>query len=490
MAIHAASKPGLRGYPGPAGGRSALVDPPPEWRGTSVQVCGLWPFAAGAGTPMVGVPVGRVLDTGSTLCMDPISWFERANLIHNPSLMILGKPGLGKSSLSRRLALGLAAYGVIPMALGDLKPDYRDLIQALGGQIVRLGRGQGSLNILDPGESAGAAAKLSGADRDRLLAQSRGRRLNIVSALITILRGTPVVDRERTVLHTALRLLEERHDGVPVLPDLIRILDQGPDELRTVVLARGDEGRYRDAVDPLQVSLLGLLDGPMGNSFSRHTTDPIRLDSTGGVCIDISGIDETDRELQAAVLLACWSDGFGAIEASHALADAGLGPQRHFLVILDELWRVLRSGTGLVDRIDGLTRLNRQQGVGQILISHTMNDLVALPTEEDRAKARGFAERSGMVACFGLPEAEMPALTQVVRMSEREQRVVVDWSTPPSWHPSTGLESEPPGLGMALLKVGGRPGLAFRVDLTRSERAVGDTNKRWANTYSAGRAAV
>jgi hypothetical protein len=482
--VHKAAKPGPRGYPGPGGGHAALVEALPEWRGTSVQVCGLWPFAAGAGTPMTGVPVGRVLDTGSTLCMDPISWFERANLIHNPSMMILGKPGLGKSSLSRRLALGLAGYGVIPMALGDLKPDYADLIGALGGQIVKLGRGQGALNILDPGETASAAALLSGQDREQLLAQSRGRRLNIVSALVTILRGSPVVDRERTILHTALRLLEERHDGVPVLPDLIKVLDEGPEVLRNIVLARGDDVRYRTAVDPLQVSLMGLLDGPMGDSFSRHTTNPIRLDNAGGVCIDISGIDDTDRELQAAVLLACWSDGFGAIEAAHALSDAGLAPQRHFLVILDELWRVLRAGTGLVDRVDALTRLNRQQGVGQLLITHTMADLVALADEADRTKARGFAERAGMVVCAGLPEAEMPALTQVVRMSAREQRLIVDWSTPPSWHPSVGTEAEPPGRGKFLLKVGGRPGIGFRVDLTDAERMVGDTNKRWGNSVS------
>jgi hypothetical protein len=480
-----ARKAGLRGFPGPGGGRAALVDPLPEWRGTSVQVCGLWPFAAGSGTPMIGVPVGRVLDTGSTLCMDPISWFERANLIHNPSMMILGKPGLGKSSLARRLVLGLAGYGVVPMVLGDLKPDYTDLIRALGGQIVRLGRGQGSLNILDPGETASAAARLSGSDRDRLLAQSRGRRLNIVSALIEILRGTPVVDRERTVLHTALHLLEERHTGIPpVLPDLIRVLEQGADELRTAVLARGDERRYREAVDPLQMSLMGLLDGPMGASFSRQTTDPIRLDSPGGVCIDISGIDDTDSDLQAAVLLSCWSEGFGAIEARQALTDAGLATQLHVLAVLDELWRVLRASVGMVDRVDAATRLDRQLGVGLLEITHTLSDMLALKREEDRIKAAGFAERTGIMVCAGLPEAEMGALTQVVRLSKREQRLIVDWSTPPSW--STGAQSEPPGRGRFLAKVGGRPGIGFRVDLTQAELRVGDTNKKWANAYDLG----
>ncbi|MEU4824134.1 ATP-binding protein [Actinomadura citrea] len=475
-------KPGFRGFSRRGGGRASYVEMPSEWRGTTVQVCGLWPFGAGSGTPMVGVPLGRELTTGAALCCDPISWFQRASLIHNPSALVLGKPGLGKSTLIRRMVVGLVGQGVFPMVLGDLKPDYVDLVRAMGGQIIKLGRGLGSLNVLDPGATAGAAARLPEAARTKLVADAHGRRLNMVSALLTLLRGGPIADTERTVLNAALRVLDERHRGVPVLPDLIKVIDDGPERLRAVTLARGDEARYRAAVDPLHASLLGVLDGPMGETFAHQTTTAIELDNPGGVCIDISGIDDADAELQAAVLLACWSDGFGSIEAAHALADEGLEPQRHFFVVLDELWRVLRSGRGLVDRVDALTRLNRQRGTGQVMITHTMADLLSLSDHADRLKAKGFAERAGMVICGGLPQAEMAMVNEVVRMSSIEERMIVDWSTPPSWNPELKRDSEPPGRGRFLVKVGGRPGIPFKVELTSVERGVNDTNKRWTNS--------
>lgn len=474
--------PGYRGFARRGGGRVSHVEMPSEWRGTTVQVCGLWPFAAGTGTPMVGVPLGRELISGAALCCDPISWFQRANLIHNPSALVLGKPGLGKSTLIRRMLLGLVGQGVFPMVLGDLKPDYVDLVRAMGGQIIKLGRGLGSLNVLDPGATAAVAARLPERARTKLMADAHGRRVNMVSALLTLVRGGPIADTERTVLNAALRVLDERHHGIPILSDLIKVIDEGPERLRAVTLSRGDEVRYRTAVDPLHASLLGVMDGPMGETFARHTTTAIELDNPGGVCIDISGIDDSDAELQAAVLLACWSDGFGSIEAAHALADEGLAPQRHFFVVLDELWRVLRSGRGLVDRVDALTRLNRQRGAGQVMITHTMADLLSLADESDRMKAKGFAERAGMVICGGLPQAEMPMVNEVVRLSSIEERMIVDWSTPPSWNPDLKEDSEPPGRGRFLVKVGGRPGIPFKVELTSVEREVNDTNKRWTNS--------
>ena len=102
-----------------------------------------------------------------------------------------------------------------------------------------------------------------------------------------------------------------------------------------------------------------------------------------------------------------WADGFGAVEAANALTDAGLAPQRRFLIVLDELWRAIRAGAGMVDRLDALTRLNRAHGVGQVMITHSLADLDALPDPADRAKATGFVERAGMLFLGGLPHAEL-----------------------------------------------------------------------------------
>ena len=222
-------RPGPRGWPGPGGGKVSLVEAPPEFRATTVQVCGLWPWIAGSGAPMVGVPLGRHLFTRATVCSDPINWFNRASLIANPSVLVLGKPGLGKSTLVCRMCLGLDYYGYRSVVLGDLKPDYAELVAALGGNVVSLGRGQGTLNVLDPGAAVAAAERLTGRARTELVADAHGRRLNLLAALVALNRGAPLADTEEAVLSAALAVLDEHHrPGEAELADLVAVLEEGP----------------------------------------------------------------------------------------------------------------------------------------------------------------------------------------------------------------------------------------------------------------------
>jgi len=454
------------------------VPVPQEWRGTSRQVCGLWPFGAGSGTPMVGVPFGRHLFTGNTVCFDPISWFTRAHLMANPSAFVMGLPGLGKSSAVRHIITGLAARGVHAMVLGDLKPDYVDLVRALGGQVIRIGRGRGRLNPLDMGDVTGVASSaIPRRLQKELVDDAHGRRLTMLASLVHLARGMPPTDREEAILDKALMLLDRHLDRTPVISDVLQVVREAPEAVREVAIDRGDMARFRDITEGLEASLVSILSGRFGDVFSGQTTTPMLLDRP--VVFDVSSIPDGDRALEAAALMCCWSYGFGQINAMQALADAGLVARQHYLVVMDEIWRALRSGAGMVDRFDAITRLNRTTGTGQIMITHTMKDLESLATEEDRAKARGFVERAGALACGGLPGTEMPLLSQAVRLSHAEQAMLTSWQDPPTWDPVANKEGSPPGLGKFLIKVGGRPGIPVKVTLTPAELTLNDTNKRW-----------
>jgi hypothetical protein len=487
------ARPGPRGFRGRGGGRWRQLPVLPEWRATTVQACGLWPFAAGSSRPVDGVPLGMDLLTGTTVSCDPLSWFM-AGLIGNPSMLVLGRPGLGKSSLVARMMLGLAYRGVRPFVLGDLKPDYAQTVAALGGQVLRIARGAGTINPLDPGAMGDAAHRIGGLAGAALHREARDRATTMVSALVQLIRRTPLADYEDAMLAAAVRLLTSDDTAAgsggvaATLPDLVRVIAAGPEQVQAVALARGDSDRYADLAEPLQRSLIALLDGPLGATFAGPTTARISADAPA-VCVDISGIAERDERLTAAVMLACWSDGFGAIEAANALAEAGLAPARRFFIVLDELWRPLRIGAGLPDRMDSLTRLNRREGAGQAFITHTLKDLESMQSREDQLKARGFAERAGMIVTAGLPRTDLDLVSAIVPLSTREIDLVASWNTPPSWAPrrvrdTRGRErpAPPPGLGKFLIKVGeGRAGIPVQLSLTQAEIDLHDTNDRWVS---------
>lgn len=344
------------------------------------------------------------------------------------------------------------------------------MVDRLGGQVITLGRNRGALNVLDPGEAPDAAARLRAAgfhrEAEEVLADAHGLRLNMLSSLITVLRKSAPTAREETILARALTWLDEHHDGVPVIPDLLKVVRAAPAELREAALDRGAATRYQEVTEELEAALVALgPGGKFGDVFAKPTTQPMRRDRA--VVYDVSAIPQSDGDLRAVALLASWSAGFAVVNIAQVLADVGLEARRHYFVVLDELHQALKAGPGLVDRVDYLTRLNRTVGVGLAMITHTMKDLRSLPLEEDRQKAMGFIERAGFIVCGGLPLSEMPLLTSVVGLSREEQELLGGWQDPPAWDTKEGREAPPPGLGKFLVKVGGRPGIP--VDLTLTE---------------------
>ncbi|MEV0297062.1 hypothetical protein [Nocardia sp. NPDC050710] len=505
-------RPALRltdnGYAGPTGGRVSAVGRPAEWRATTAQVVGLWPWAVGAGAPLVGTPLGPHLRTGAPVCFDPMNWFNRGGFITAPSLFVLGLNGFGKSSLVRRIVLGGIAQGITPLILADVKPDYRRLVELVGGQVIDLGYGYGHLNPLDTGVMGEVLAQLRDAEmfeRAETLAQElRARQIALVCALVELVRGQRVADFEETVIATALTMLYApiavggrgfTADNQPILDDLLEVIVTGADELR-LDAAADTEQRYQATIIPLRQSLRALTKGPFGEIFNGPTTVGIDLNSTA-VCIDVSHIPKGDKKLKAAVMLACWGAGFSAVEALNMATDAGLAPQRYFQVVMDELWQVLSLGEFMVERVDELTRLQRGIAVALIMISHTIKDLQSLGTTAAISRALGFLERARAKILGALPGEEVSRLDSIIPFTAVERAMVTNWSAPQAL---TGeairpgqVRPTPPGTGKFLLKIGeGRqPGIPFLVELTETERATGihDTNTRFADFDNPGDAA-
>ena len=209
------------------------------FRTTSVQGCGLYPFVVGGATPVEGVILGENLNGPGTLCADHMAWFER-RIISAPSAMVMGLNGLGKSTLIRRIMLGLANRGIHSMVVGDIKPDSGDVVRVLGGQVVRIGHGLAGINPLDAGNVAEAARLLTDHPQERaaLLQAAHERKKTLIISLIHIVRRQAPTDREEVILDAAVRILEAR-GGTPVLADLLEVVREAPPELRAAALTGG-----------------------------------------------------------------------------------------------------------------------------------------------------------------------------------------------------------------------------------------------------------
>lgn len=471
-------RPHRFGWAGRGGGGALQLEVAPEWRGTTVQVCGLWPFAAGSAAPLVGAPIGKHLLNSSTVCADPINWFMN-QLVDQPSAFILARPGKGKSSLGRRLVIALAAQGVVPIVMADLKPDYVDLMgpDALAGDIIPVGRGRGSINPLDPGPVAGILERMSPDARAAAVEQQRARQVAAVQSLIELLAHAPLGTRAQSLLSKAVRLCFERHEN-PRLSDLLELIQQRPNELRRIALDRDDTDLYDTAVQGLVEGLMACgPDGPFGSVFSEHTTRPMRIGRP--TVFDVSSIGDQDRMLQAAAQAICWSYASSAVDTVKVAAEDGvMADITHFLV-MDELWRILRAAPTMIDLVDTLTRLNRQRHVGQVMITHTMDDLRVPGDDAMTQRAWGFVERSALVFMGGLADREMGNLREVFAISTAEADMIRSWSEEATIDPRTNRATAPPGQGCFLLKTGRAPGVPFQMQMTPAERAVNDTNKRW-----------
>lgn len=495
----------VHGHKAAAGGYSRAVGAIRQFQTATSLGAGWNPNVVGAPAPMIGGPIGRHVVTGVDIGFDALSWFEE-DIIANPSCFVLGLPGLGKSTFIRKILMNHVGRGHLPIIAGDIKKEYVGFTQQVGGQVITLGPGIGTINPLDPGALGRIVPVLQDNIEHLRSIGEEGRikettqrvhhqQVQLVAALVSMGRSGIVADFEVMLISAALTEIYATDiydwDNPPLLGDLITWLENPTPALMAKARAKTPEA-WDARVDELLLSLTALTDGATGQIFAGHTApeNQINVDATA-VCMDVSAVDKGDRAMKAAVVLSAWSAGFNTIMASNTLADCGLADQRYFAITLDEMWQTLAVGEGLVDRVDELTRLNRSDFAAAVYeITHTSKDMEALSSEEDRKKAMGFIERAGVVVCGGLPNAELDLLGTTVAFSPDEARRVVSWSrgAPPKRSRTGGKKTTPPGRGMFMLKAAkdGAPGIPVQVVLTPTELELElhNTNKRFDHMFA------
>jgi hypothetical protein len=465
------------GWPVTGGGRAANVIPGSRFQATTTQVCGLFPFAVASGAAPSGVPLGIHQLTAEQVGLDPAEWL-RCGLVSNTGMWIQAQPGIGKSALVKRLMTGLVAYGLTAVIPGDVKGEYSPLVSHLGGQVWRLGRGVHALNPLDASFLQAALDQSIGAERHRLEETIRSRRCSLLEALVTIVRRTcDVTVTERRLLSVALDVAVEGHrrahtatnpQSEPTIPDVVRVLHDPPTELMDVV-ACDTRADFRRRSMELFNALQLLCDGAIRGMFDRPSSVQADL-NTPALSLDISALDDDPDEVVAAAMLSSWAWAAAVIDASTAI-----GRRRNVFRIQDELWRALRVAPGLVERSDRVTRLGRHRGEVSAQITHSLDDLEALPTPEDRAKARGMASRNGILVLGGMAEKELDGLRRITPLTEQEAKLVTSWAAPPTWVRG----HTHPGRGKYMIKSGERMGLPVSMTLTPTERFLYDTDGAW-----------
>ncbi|MGW6876039.1 ATP-binding protein [Streptomyces xanthophaeus] len=485
------------GWGGRFGGRAPVEDSGTVYTGPTTQAGAIYPFLLGSGLPPRGVPVGRDVLTGELVCIDPSGWTGK--LTTNPGVWVMSQPGAGKSALVKRVCLVYSAYGHMVCVPGDVKGEYSTLISELGGSVVRIGDGIGRLNPLDSGPLKGRVDSLPADRREALLDVLNGRRLETLVALLStkVGLGRPADEVERSALDTAVQIASsaQKSGSDPVVADVVQVLRHGPDELRSKLAADGE--RYQDLTRSVIAGLDNLIGGPLRGLFDGPTTVPLDINAPA-VSVDISGLRARGNDVVSAGMIATWAYTYSSIDSARSI---GL-MDRKLVLPMDEMWRALRSGPGLVDAMDAISRLNRVTDDVTIYVTHSLLDVEALPTEMDRAKARGLMDRCDTWVIGASSVEELQRVTGKRSLTEQERMMIGSWSSATS----TGLDIDPsygdeddgrvpkeegarhPGRGKYMIKVGARPGIAAALELTATEQRLyrTDTNQRRATTTGDG----
>jgi hypothetical protein len=524
-----------RGFLGAGGGRWRAVPTPPAWFSTSVQVCGIYPFGAGAARPTAGAPLGQDLLTGMWIAADPDMLF-RNGVISSPSMIMMGINGVGKSSTLQTMMAGMIARGITPAMFDPIKGEHAEFIRSMGGTVFSVGPQGDRLNLLDRGPLGDAAERIGGRVGAELLELAQQKAVDQVRLVTAISRRSQLEDIEGAVLEAMVITIMTTWEN-PRTRDLVRMFDNPSPEVLAIAGYEKAEG-FHARFQRLGESLRAMMTGELGTLLGGDKTVRVNAANPGGFCFDTSAIPESKTQLLSAAMMCCWSLGMDAIDAHWEIAqhEAGLAKEAAargesytpkvtwggYCTAFDEFWFPMRAVEGIVPMLDRLSRTNRSKGTAEIKVTHSPKDLQSLPNPADIPAAMGLIERSGLLLLMALTRRDLEVISGVRHLTTEEISMVAgfnaakDWGEqeggadvfeartptiqpPPeiaydaSWRTvarngrawarerTSGLRAQtaPSGAGKILLKVSGRVGIPVQMVKPATQAALHVTDERY-----------
>jgi hypothetical protein len=304
-----------------------------------------------------GIWLGVAQPAQQLLTLDPLD-------LPNPVIELVGMMGSGKSMtqkwiVTQLILQGYPAYLVNSARLPNGRGEYQDLVEALGGVVLRLGRTGGvRFNPLQ--------FVLTNDSNDDPFLSGQSQLLEWLEALF----HTPLTSLEQVVagraylraLQAAGILLEEPvtwERSAPQLDAFYHALQAEPGEPEI-------EGEDRKLARLLAYRLRPVLDGPAASLFSGG--EQVALGDTQVVCFDLAEVPDNLRS-------ACFQQVLTLIQRLTARQAATRGS----VVLLDESHLLLEDERS-ARRLARLVRDSRKQGRLLLYTTHTSAD-----SQENRA---------------------------------------------------------------------------------------------------------
>ena len=485
------------GYAGHGGGRWGRVPSASLWYGSSVQANGIYPFTAGTARPVSGAPCGTDLKTGTAVALDHHAFYMEG-VISSPSMILFGINGVGKSSTAQTLTLGMMARGMIPAVFNPLKRgEHTALVEQAGGSVFEFGpNARHQLNLLSRGPLGRAAATIGGTVGAELNDLAMWKVVKQTQLALRVSRQSALSDMEDAVVESLVKGILDRNDS-PVTGDLRRAFREPPE--RVLSLTRQRSAAEFDAkYGVLGDSIEAMLSGDLGRLLGGTESVEIDAGNRGGFCFDTSSIPSSATSLLSTAMLMSWSLGMDSIDAHWELAKAEATKQAEaaaegevyvpavtwsgYTTLMDEFWYPIRATPGIVDQVDALSRSNRSVGTAEMKITHSPKDMLSLPNAEDREKARGLAERCGLLGLMALTTDDLDELAKIKPLTDKEIQLVASFNAAESWGKTRrhgDVSAPPPGAGKVLFKVEGRPGVPVKMVQTQTQKGLHITDERF-----------